>query len=164
MVCSKVLNITGKSIPEYIVTESMDMNSVEIQKALDRFNKKSVFFAIDEDEDGILDAVDKLLKSIAKYIIKITPEHQSEDSILKRILEDEEDLVFIVLDLEPYVVKYVISILDMYLENSSGTNRSANRSEIEVLLHKMVICVPVYIRVSTKGTDKMVSISVLNNI
>lgn len=164
MVCSKVINTTGKDIPEYTARESMDMNSVEIQQILKKFHNQIGAFAIDENDDAMLDTVDKLFRSIAKYIIKITPEHQSEDSVLKRILEDEEDLVFIVLDLEPYVVKYVISILDMYLENSSGTNRS----EIEVLLHKMVICVPVYIRVSTNGLNKMVSkmvsISVLNNI
>lgn len=151
MVCSKILNATGKFIPSDVAGESMDINSTEVQIAFSKFNKKCISYAIEEDEDGILDTVDKLLRTIIKYLIKIMPEND-DDSILTRMIYDKENLLHMVVELEPFVIKSVINILDMYYDSNNS-----KKSDVEEFLYRVVIYVPVY------RNKKIVSITPLNN-
>lgn len=138
-----ILNTTDADSNIEAKVEMMDVDSrIELKTIL----KEEVDY---EDWDALLDKADRVLRLVAKYIYEI-----KSLTISVEVVEPEEtnnmvpENYEVIIDLEPYMVKYMIDILEMYGNNvvvfDNDNWMSEDEEEYSSILPNIIVHVPIY--------------------
>lgn len=155
----RILNTTGA---DSNIKAKVDIMDIDDRIKLKTILKEEVDY---EDWDALLDKADRVLRLVAKYIYEIKSLTTSVE-----VVEPEEtnnmvpENYEVIIDLEPYMVKYMIDILEMYRNNvvvfDNDNWMSEDEEEYASILPNIIVYVPIY------NTHKNVikNIVCLNNI
>lgn len=152
----RILNTTGADSNIEAKVEMMDIdNRMELKAIMD----EEVDY---QDEDVLVNKADKIIRYIANYIY--TRKTRVTKETIASCLEDDKDVDIknspiphmqaVLLDLEPYIVKYIIEVLDMYpstaaFNNTQWEEEMADEEFVDIIPF-VAIYVPIY------NTDKNV--------
>lgn len=139
----RILNTISADININAEVYIMDIDSkIELRTIL----KEEVNY---EDWDALLDRADRVLRLVAKYIYKNeglvasveTVELEKTNNIIPENYE-------VIIDLDPYMVKYMIDILEMYRNNvvvfDDDNWMSEDEEEYASILPNIIVYVPIY--------------------
>lgn len=139
----RILNTISADININAEVYIMDIDSkIELRTIL----KEEVDY---EDWDALLDRADRVLRLVAKYIYKNeglvasveTVELEKTNNIIPENYE-------VIIDLDPYMVKYMIDILEMYRNNvvvfDNDNRMSEDEEEYASILPNIIVYVPIY--------------------
>ena len=138
-----MLNTTGADSNIEAKVDMMDMDDrIELRTIL---NEEVDY----EDWDALLDRADRVLRLVAKYIYKneglVTSVEIVEPEETNNMVPENYEVI---MDLEPYMVKYMIDILEMYRNNvvvfDNDNWMSEDEEEYASILPNIIVYVPIY--------------------